>query len=125
MILKFPRDPIVDVTDISESELWSIYFDPLLSAVFSDNERNTLLRWLNKQTDDSLLRPDASITLVDQLHFGAHIGFGEVKIIQPTCDKAALCSGFLRLTHLTKECLDSHLLDASFSFQIYGKCASL
>ncbi|ORE02358.1 hypothetical protein BCV72DRAFT_53925 [Rhizopus microsporus var. microsporus] len=125
LILKLPRDPIADVTNISESELWSIYFDPLLSAIVSDNERNMLLRWLNKQAEGNLLRPDASITLIDQLQFGAHLGFGEVKIVQPTCDKAALCSDFLRLTHLTKECLDSHLLDASFSFQIYGKYASL
>ncbi|KAG1175131.1 hypothetical protein G6F47_004459 [Rhizopus delemar] len=92
LILKPSRDPIVDVTDISESELWTIYLDPLLSTIVSDNERNTLLRWLKKQAEDNLLRPDASITLIDQLQVGAHLGFGKVKIIQPTCDKAALCS---------------------------------
>ena len=55
LILKLPRDPIVDVTDISESELWSIYFDPLLSAIISDNERNTRLQWLNKHAEDNRL----------------------------------------------------------------------
>ncbi|KAI8330666.1 hypothetical protein EDC96DRAFT_528088 [Choanephora cucurbitarum] len=120
LVLKLPKDPIVDITTISESELWSIYFDPFLSAIISDNERNTLLRWLNKQAEDDLLRPDASLTTINQLQFGSNLGFGEVKISQPTCDKAALCNDFLRLTHLTKECLDNHLLDASFSFQIHG-----
>lgn len=118
--MKLPKDPIVDITTISESELWSIYFDPFLSAIISDNERNTLLRWLNKQAEDDLLRPDASVTTINQLQFGFNIGYGQVKISQPTCDKAALCNDFLRLTHLTKECLDNHLLDASFSFQIHG-----
>ncbi|KAI7856631.1 hypothetical protein BDC45DRAFT_533595 [Circinella umbellata] len=81
---------------------------------------NTLLRWLNKQAEDDLSRPDASLTMINQLQFGFNLGFGEVKISQPTCDKAALCNDFVRLTHLTKECLDNHLLDASFSFQIHG-----
>jgi hypothetical protein len=96
---------IVDIAEISESELWSTYFDPLLSAVISDNERNTLLRWLNKQAEDNLKRPEATVTMIDQLHFGAHLGFGEVKNFQLTCDKAALCNDFLRLAHLTKGCL--------------------
>lgn len=33
LVLKLPKDPIVDITTISESELWSIYFDPFLSAI--------------------------------------------------------------------------------------------
>ncbi|KAI7874007.1 uncharacterized protein EV154DRAFT_527502 [Mucor mucedo] len=120
LVIKLPKDPIVDITTISESELWSIYFDPFLSAIISDNERNTLLRWLNKQAENDLLRPDASLTTINQLQFGFNLGFGEVKISQPTCDKAALCNDVLRLTHLTKEYLDNHRLDASLSFQIHG-----
>ncbi|KAI7887055.1 uncharacterized protein EV154DRAFT_573864 [Mucor mucedo] len=120
LVIKLPKDPIVDITTISESKLWSIYFDPFLSAIISDNERNTLLRWLNKQAEDDLLRPDASFTTINQLQFGFNLGFGEVKISQPTCDKGALCNDVLRLTHLTKEYLDNHRLDASLSFQIHG-----
>ncbi|RCI00817.1 hypothetical protein CU098_006252, partial [Rhizopus stolonifer] len=92
----------------------------LFSNSLSYEKRRVIIGILNRQAEDNLLRPDASVTMIDQLQFGAHLGFGEVKTIQPTCDKAALFSDFLRLTHLTKECLDNHLLDASFSFQIYG-----
>lgn len=115
-----PRNPIVNVTAISETEIWSLYFDPMLSILFSDSERGTILRWLNKLTEDDLVRPDATITLIDQLEFRANLGFGEVKIANLKCNKAALCLDFLRLTHLTKECIDSNYLDGSFSFQIHG-----
>jgi hypothetical protein len=60
-----------------------------------------------QQAEDELLRPDASITMIDELEFGANLGYGEVIIAQPTCGKAALCWDFLRLTHLTKESLDA------------------
>lgn len=69
-----------------------------------------------------MLRPDAFIAMIDQLKFGADLGFGEVKIAQPACDKAALCWDFLRLAHLIKESFDSNSLGASFSFQIHGMC---
>lgn len=92
----------------------------MLSLLFSDSERNTMLRWLNKLTEDDLVRPDATITVIDQLEFGINLGFGEVKIAESKCNKAALCWDFLRLAHLSKECIDKNYLNGSFSFQIHG-----
>lgn len=66
------------------------------------------------------MRPDAAITQIDQLDYGGNIGYGEVKIAQPTCDKAALCLDFLRIANLNKESLDSNCLKSSFGFQIHG-----
>lgn len=68
------------------TELGSLYFDPMLSIIFSDADRHTPLRWLNKQAEEGLLRPDISITMIDQLKFGANLGFGQVKISQAACD---------------------------------------
>ncbi|KAL0097179.1 hypothetical protein J3Q64DRAFT_1611804, partial [Phycomyces blakesleeanus] len=88
---KLPRNPIADSADISESKLWDTYFDSFLPANFSDNERSTLLRWLNKHAKVNLIQLETSITLIDQLNFGANPGFGEVKNSKPKCDKATLC----------------------------------
>ncbi len=41
---KLPLNVIKDATSISENELFNIYFDPILSSIISDPERNTLLR---------------------------------------------------------------------------------
>ncbi|KAL0095620.1 hypothetical protein F4703DRAFT_1825554 [Phycomyces blakesleeanus] len=117
---KLPRNPIADSADISESKLWDTYFDSFLPANFSDNERSTLLRWLNKHAKVNLIQLETSITLIDQLNFGANPGFGEVKNSKPKCDKATLCGDFLRLAHLTKGSIDNPHLEASISFRIHG-----
>ncbi|CEG63199.1 hypothetical protein RMATCC62417_00384 [Rhizopus microsporus] len=43
LIQKLPKNPINDVTIISETELWNTYFDSLLPCVVADSERSVLL----------------------------------------------------------------------------------
>ncbi|KAG0776117.1 hypothetical protein G6F22_012801 [Rhizopus arrhizus] len=75
-----------------ECELFTMYFDPLLSALFSDPDKNTLLRWSNVTCDESAdKRPDATISKIQQRDFGQSLGFGEVKLTRPTTDNHALC----------------------------------
>jgi hypothetical protein len=59
-----------------------------------------------------------TITLIKQADLGENVGLGEVKIAQPTCDKVALCLGFVRLAYLGKEPIDNGCLEASLCFQI-------
>ncbi|KAI8883367.1 hypothetical protein K501DRAFT_184637, partial [Backusella circina FSU 941] len=40
-------------------------------------------------------------------------------IIQPTCNKAALCMDLVRVACFSKEAIDLHLLESSISFQIH------
>lgn len=120
-IQKLSKNYINDVSAISETELWNNYFDSLLSCALANSERSVLLRWLDKVISPSLpLRPDAVISIVGQLKFSATLGHGEVKIAEPTCNKAALCKGLARVACFSKEAIDSHLLESSFSFQIHG-----
>ncbi|RCH91661.1 hypothetical protein CU097_013168, partial [Rhizopus azygosporus] len=68
LIQKLPKSPINDVTTISETELWDTYFDSLLSCVVANSERSVLLRWIDKVISPTLpLRPDAVVSIVDQL----------------------------------------------------------
>ncbi|CAO3611923.1 unnamed protein product [Cunninghamella blakesleeana] len=121
LIQKLPKNPINDTTTISETELWNTYFDPLLSCVLANSGRSVLLRWLDKVISPSLpLRPDAVISIVDQLEFGDTLGHGEIKIAEPTCNKAALCMDLARIACFNKEAIDSHFLESSVSFQIHG-----
>ncbi|KAG2223481.1 hypothetical protein INT45_001229, partial [Circinella minor] len=45
MIQKLPKNPINDVTTISETELWNTYFDSLLTCIIVNSERSVMLRW--------------------------------------------------------------------------------
>ncbi|KAF7724286.1 hypothetical protein EC973_001187 [Apophysomyces ossiformis] len=47
LIQKLPITPLNDLTTMSESKLWSTYFDPMLSVLISDPEKLIHLRWTN------------------------------------------------------------------------------
>lgn len=65
---------------MSESDLWSSYFDPLLSCLISDPDRLVHLRWTNTiPNKKAKFRPDAVISEKPQLKFGSSVGYGEAK----------------------------------------------
>lgn len=68
----------------------------MLSLLFSDSERNTMLRWLNKLTEDYMVHPGATIVLIDQLEFEINLDFGEVKTAGYKCNKANVCRYLLK-----------------------------
>ncbi|KAI8076315.1 uncharacterized protein BX664DRAFT_362846 [Halteromyces radiatus] len=97
-IQKLPDAPLNDYKSISESELWSTYFDPILSCLVSDPERLTHLRWTNTiPNEKGKSRPDAIISEKPQLDFLGSVGYGEAKIYQGNGNKHALCMDTLRL----------------------------
>ncbi|KAG1298721.1 hypothetical protein G6F62_006582 [Rhizopus arrhizus] len=62
LIQKLPSTPLKDNNGISESELCSMYFDPLLSCLICDPDRLVHLRWANViPTEGGKSRPDAII----------------------------------------------------------------
>ncbi|KAI8968899.1 hypothetical protein BDF20DRAFT_996011 [Mycotypha africana] len=128
-----------------ESELWSTYFDPLLSCLISDPDRLIHLRWTNaipifffsfffEFNSRTLLkpssvpaipmekgknRPDAVISEKRQMSFGNSVGYGEAKTLQGSCSKS-LCLDTLRLAIFTKNAIDINKLDGALTFQIHG-----
>ncbi|KAI9357484.1 hypothetical protein BD770DRAFT_410800 [Pilaira anomala] len=118
---KLPLLPIKYKQSLGEYELFSMYFDPLLSALFSDPDKNVLLRWSNLTCDESAdKRPDAIISKIQQREFGQSLGFGEVKLARPTTDNHALCLDLLRLGVFCKDTIDINKLQAALAFQING-----
>lgn len=106
---------------MSESELWSTYFDPLLSCLISDPDRLVHLRWTNTiPNEKGKSRPDAVISEKRQLVFGGSVGYGEAKTRQGCCSKV-LCLDTLRLAIFTKNAIDVSKLDGALAFQIHGK----
>ncbi|KAG1373854.1 hypothetical protein G6F61_009828 [Rhizopus arrhizus] len=96
---KLPSNVIKNATSISENELFNMYFDPILSSIISDPEKNTLLRWSNKKPEENKgMRPDATITKIQQLKYGYNLGHGEVKTKSSTCDNHALAHDLLRIS---------------------------
>ena len=65
------------------------------------------------------VRPDALLCAIDQLSWGKSLGFGEVKLRDPTPNIDAVACDLLRLADLSQHA--SAKLKASFSFQIHGK----
>lgn len=85
-----------------------------------------LLRWLDKTINSSIpWRPDAIISIIDRLQFGETLGHGEVKIAEPTCNKAALCMDLAKITCFSKEAIDCNLLESTIAFQIHGNSVFL
>ena len=118
---KLPLLPIKNKQSLGECELFTMYFDPLLSALFSDTDKNILLRWSNVTCDESAdKRPDATISNIQQRDFGQSLGFGEVKLARPTTDNHALCHDLLRLGTFCKDTIDMNKLQAALGFQING-----
>ncbi|KAI8967120.1 hypothetical protein BDF20DRAFT_1005100 [Mycotypha africana] len=118
---KLPLLPIKNKQSLGECELFTMYFDPLLSALFSDPDKNILLRWSNVTCDESAdMRPDATISKIQQRNFGQSLGFGEVKVARPTTDNHALCLDLLRLGAFCKDTIDMNKLQAALAFQING-----
>ncbi|KAI8143301.1 hypothetical protein BJV82DRAFT_493199, partial [Fennellomyces sp. T-0311] len=71
---------IKSTESFGENELFTIFFDPILSSLLSDPDKNVLLRWSNVTNNDSEeMRPDAIISKVVQRGFGPSLGFGDVK----------------------------------------------
>ncbi|KAI9254089.1 hypothetical protein BY458DRAFT_521456 [Sporodiniella umbellata] len=102
---KLPLFPIKNKQSLGECELFTMYFDPLLSALFSDPDKNILLRWSNVTCNEN---------------FGPSLGFGEVKLARPTTDNHALCLDLLRLGAFCKDTIDMNKLQAALAFQING-----
>ncbi|KAI7886217.1 uncharacterized protein EV154DRAFT_545345 [Mucor mucedo] len=96
---KLPLLPINNKKSFGECELFTNSGAPgipLLSALFTDPDKNIILRWSN------------------QRDFGPSLGFGEVKVANPTTDNHALCLDLLRLGIFSKDTVDMNKLQASF-----------
>lgn len=120
-INKLPNTPLNDYKQLSETELWSTYFDPMLSYLISDPKRFIHFRWTDAiPNENGNSRPDSVVSEKKQLAFGSSLGFGEAKIQQGSCSKL-LCLDTLRLAIFTKNAIDVHKLDGALAFQIHGK----
>ncbi|KAG2211957.1 hypothetical protein INT47_004644 [Mucor saturninus] len=66
------------------------------------------------------MRPDATITKIQQLKYGYNLRHGEVKTIGSTCDNHALAHDLFRVSVLAKDTLDHNKLSHALAFQIHG-----
>ncbi|KAI9492002.1 hypothetical protein BDB00DRAFT_873840 [Zychaea mexicana] len=106
---------------ISEYELTTTYFHPILSCILSSPEKRVLLRWTNIESDASGdKRPNATLTKLTQISYWPSLGFGEAKVAQPTTNNNDLCHNLLHLGIFCKEAIDTYHWNACLAFQIHG-----
>ncbi|KAG1043106.1 hypothetical protein G6F43_011744 [Rhizopus delemar] len=118
---ELPLQAIKNKQSISEYELPTTYFHPILSCILSSPEKRVLLRWTNIESDSSGdKRPDATLTKLIQLSYGPSLSFGEAKVAKPTTNNNDLCHDLLRLGIFCKEAIDTHHWNACLAFQIHG-----
>ncbi|ORE01198.1 hypothetical protein BCV72DRAFT_339594 [Rhizopus microsporus var. microsporus] len=108
----FAKTAIKDKTTIAEGELLTTYFDPILANILANPDENVLLRWAN-------VTCDATISKLTQMTFGPSLGFGEAKVVQPTCDKYMLCYDLARLATFAKDTIAENKLNASLSVTLF------
>lgn len=118
-IQKLPSTP-VNVKNTSETVLWSTHFDPILSTLLSDPDRNMHLQWSNSApTERGSARPDAAIYHKQQGSFVGSRGYGEAKPEGTSTHDISV--DFLRLAVFCKNSIDVSLLDSTLAFQINSK----
>lgn len=84
-VQKLPKAALKDNTTISESELWSTYFDPVLSCLVSDPDKLVHLRWTNKlTTEGGKPRPDAVISEWNNLNMQGQWNTVKLKWVKGT-----------------------------------------
>lgn len=99
-----PLIAIKNKQTIGECELFTVHFDPILTSLYSEPDRKVLLHWSNVMSDENgEIRPDATISKLQQRDFGSSLGYGQIKIARPTIDNLALCHNLLRLATLAKD----------------------
>jgi hypothetical protein len=118
-IQKLPSTP-VNIKSTSETALWSTYFDPILSTLLSDSDRNMHLQWSNSAPPErGSARPDAAIYHKQQGSFVDSRGYGEAKPKGTSTHDISV--DFLRLAVFCKNSIDVSLLDSTHAFQINSK----
>lgn len=86
-----------------KSELWSTYFNPLLSCLISDPDRLVHLRWTNTTSNEKGKSwPDVVVSETPRLVFGGSAAYGEARTQQGSRSKL-LCLDTLRLAISTKK----------------------
>ncbi|KAG1607577.1 hypothetical protein G6F46_012196 [Rhizopus delemar] len=121
LIQKLPNTPLKDSNDVSEIEIWSTYFDPLLLCLICDPNRLVHLCWANViPTEGGKSRPDAIIAKKQQLEYEGSIGHGEVKVNQGNASKYLLCMDTFHLAVFNKNAIDVNKLNGLLAFQIRG-----
>jgi hypothetical protein len=105
------------VTSISENELF------IHTLILSSLQLFLILKgilYYEKPEENNDMRPDATITKIQQLKYGFNLGHGEVKVKSNTCDNHALAHDLLRINILAKDTLDYNRLSNVLAFQIHG-----
>ncbi|ORX46732.1 hypothetical protein DM01DRAFT_1147056 [Hesseltinella vesiculosa] len=121
LLQKLPTTPSKSHHSITETELWSTYFDPVLSCLLSDPDKLVHLRWTNSVPNEKgKARPDAVISKKPNLEYMSSIGFGEAKVCQRSGARHSLCIDTLRLITFCKNAIDVNKLDGAIAFQIHG-----
>lgn len=117
-MLNFLPRKAVDDTQLGESELWSTYFNPLLTAILSRAEDNLLLKWTNKAAEDfGCRRPDAIITSSSGNNNGC-LAYGECKL--GGVSKKASNTDIIKLGMFTQRIINIDNKQNVFSFHIEG-----
>lgn len=105
---------------VSEVDIQTGYYEPLLSSILADNTKKVILRWPNKMDEVTPeIRADAIISTLIQSRFGGHLGYGEVKPGDDSTTTQSLCIDTLKLAVLSRNnCLNKG--HPTISFQVNG-----
>ncbi|OAD67335.1 hypothetical protein PHYBLDRAFT_63665 [Phycomyces blakesleeanus NRRL 1555(-)] len=119
--IKLPNTPSNNHDAITETELWSTYYDPVLSCLVGDPDKLVHLRKINSvPIEKGKARPDAVISEKPYLEFTTSIGFGEAKVKKRSGTRYSLCIATLRLITFCKNAIDVNKLDGAIALQIHG-----
>jgi hypothetical protein len=117
---KLPMTESLDLIT-SETEVWSMFADPVLDSLLSNPEDKIHLRWTNvKDSSDQKERPDGIILVKSQSRWGRNYGHGEAKIAEPKDNVYVLAWDLCRLGYFNKSLINTTNTKMAFAFQVKG-----
>ncbi|ORE10864.1 hypothetical protein BCV72DRAFT_254045 [Rhizopus microsporus var. microsporus] len=102
LLVKLPLDPIADKSKLSEIDIQTRYYDPLLSSMVADTTKEF------EDTLTTVTRPDAIVSSLVQRTFRKSAGFGEVKLGDDSTTNHSLCLDTLKLAALSRNSALKH-----------------
>ncbi|KAG0162539.1 hypothetical protein DFQ28_001111 [Apophysomyces sp. BC1034] len=130
LLQKLPENRISNT--IMEQELLTRFIEPALAPLFENTIGKVIFRWTATTNDEcrettvatiSQDRPDACISNLDGVMWGATLSFGEVKCFSQMGNNFVIAKDLVRLALFAKNSIDVHNLHGVLVFQVIGRHA--
>ncbi|KAL0088412.1 hypothetical protein F4703DRAFT_1734696, partial [Phycomyces blakesleeanus] len=103
-----------------ETEVWSMFIDPIIDGLLSDPEENYHVRWTKtKDNNNDQERPDSVVCKMVESTWAHSVGCGECKVAEVNNNLYILAWDLCRLGYFNKHSINENMIRKAVAFHIY------